>query len=265
MEYCGYDYVKLDKSDGLDKLRYAVVSAVNQNMPVLLSLDNANDNWNIITGYENNGAIIYGFDGYSSYWKDIGSDMNVTKDGYLKNNMYFLDNWFEAVDFVLVVVGKTKPKVNNIDAFKQLIAIIKEENAIYEKNIISIQDERAVNMSEQELEILFSDCMGVVYQQMDTRHKLDCTFKESLAPNMPEAGDIIIKAAETLGGVGTLGFDAFSVLGEGWSVFMKPADFMGEFRKLENRLKMAEMLRKIVDKNLEVCDRIEDIINKLSV
>ena len=90
MEYCGYGYIKLDKSDGKDKLRYAIVSSINQNMPVLLSLNNTNDNWNIITGYNKNGEIIYGFDGYSSYWKDIDNDMNIVKDGYLKNKMYYL-------------------------------------------------------------------------------------------------------------------------------------------------------------------------------
>ncbi|MDF2588973.1 MAG: hypothetical protein K0S41_2814 [Anaerocolumna sp.] len=49
------------------------------------------------------------------------------------------------------------------------------------------------NMSDGELLLLFHDCMGTIYQQMVTRHKLHCTFKESLYPNMPDIGDELSK------------------------------------------------------------------------
>lgn len=263
MEYCGFDYIKLEKYDGKDKLRYAIVSSINQNMPVLLSLDNANDNWNIITGYTHNAEVIYGFDGYNSYWKNIDGDMNVVKDGYLNNKMYYLKNWFEIVDFVVVIVGKVKPKITNKDVFKQLIDVIKEENDIYNKNIIDIQDDRGEDMCESELLILFNDCMGMIYQQMDTRHKLHCTFKESLYPNMPEIGEDLLKIADVLIEIHRLGTELFGILGDCWSVFMNPEKYMKEFRNLEIRIKMSGILKQIVYTNSKACAELDNVISKM--
>ncbi|MDF2541683.1 MAG: transcriptional regulator, AraC family [Herbinix sp.] len=263
MKYCGYDYIKLGKADGKDKLRYAIVSSINQNMPVLLSLDNTNDNWNIITGYNQNAEVIYGFDGYFSYWKNIENDMNVVKDGYLNNKMYFLRNWFDMVDFIVVIVGKTNPHITNKDVFQQLNDIIKEENAIYKQNIIDIQDDRGENMCENELLILFNDCMGMIYQQMDTRHKLHCTFKESLCPNMPDLSKELYRIADIFIKIHSLGTELFGCLGECWSVFMNSDKYMSEFRKPEVRLKMAGILEQIVDTNNIACVELENMISKL--
>lgn len=266
MGYCGYDFIRLNKSDGLDKLRYAIVSSINQNMPILLSIDNTDDNWNIIIGYDDNAHIIYGFDGYFSYWKDIDNDMNVVKDGYLENKMYYLQNWFEIVDFIIVVVGKTKPKVNNINVFKQLIDIIKEENAVYKKNIIDIQDDRAESMDDTELLVLFNDCMGMIYQQMDTRHKLHCTFKDSLRPNMPDIGDELLKTSDTFNSVHRLGTELFGVLGDCWDVFMNHSTvkYMNEFRKPDLRFKMSEILKQIIKINSLACEELEHMIYKMN-
>lgn len=51
----------------------------------------------------------------------------------------------------------------------------------------------------------FIDCMGIIYQQMDTRHKLHCTFKESLYINLPDIGDDILKAADIFIQIHSLG------------------------------------------------------------
>jgi hypothetical protein len=105
--------------------------------------------------------------------------------------------------------------------------------------------------------------MGMIYQQMDTRHKLHCTFKESLHPNMPEIGDELLKTADIFIQIHSLGTELFGILGDCWSVFMNPEKYMKEFRKPEVRLKMSVILKQIVDTNYKACVELENIISKL--
>ena len=104
----------------------------------------------------------------------------------------------------------------------------------------------------------------MIYQQMDTRHKLHETFKQSLFLNMPEVGDELLVTANFFIEVHRLGTELFGVLGDCWPVFMHPENYMSEFKTPELRLKMTEILRQIVETNIKVCEEIENIISAVN-
>lgn len=179
MGYIGYEYKILSTEAGKDQLKQEIIKSLINNIPVLMSLKNTSENWCIITGYDQSCDMLYGYDGMLEYWKDINNDMMQIKDGYLDNKLFYWINWYDDCDNIVFVVGKSNPKYGLDTLLSQLKENIMKDIEICKSSILKIWEDVS-DLDSDRLLKHFYDCTGIIYEQMDTRHKLFCTFMTSV-------------------------------------------------------------------------------------
>ncbi len=95
MNFGNCNYHILNKnSNNEDEFRRQIVETIDHDIPALLEFSDST--WSIITGYDNGGKKLFGYIGYSY-------SSNTQVDGYLENKMFFIENWFEQLNRIIIV------------------------------------------------------------------------------------------------------------------------------------------------------------------
>jgi hypothetical protein len=174
-----YEYAIVDWCEGEQALKERIVASIDQGRPVLIRIADSAENWNLITGYDEAGGVLFGWDGRHSYWWDLSADPSPIKDGYLENRMFYLRDWYRSTGFALIVTGKTRPRIGNQDVFRQLIATIEAEKATFAAIIRNLQKGNVCAMGIGELNALLASSTEILYNQVDARYMASCSFRRT--------------------------------------------------------------------------------------
>jgi hypothetical protein len=263
--FAGYRYEVLTKNDGYETLKNAIVRSVSNDVPILMTFEDNAGLCNLITGYDNKGDTVIGYDGNFTYWRSIIKKELVPKDGYLDNHMFYLSDWFNQVDKVYIITGKNTPTFSLRDALDQLAHNIHQDN----ENFINAARHLIINsvegMSDDEIRNIFETGADLFREQMDTRHKLTLALQTIVRPMTPEKyhEDVVLiyQSLAMAGGPGYRYMDMFEI--NMWDVF--GGIFKDYIRFMENpfvRNELAECLLNAYRNNRNAAIAIENLLLK---
>lgn len=258
MGYAGYLYEIVNQREGEQALKERIVASIDQGRPVLIRIANSAENWNLITGYDEDGDVLFGWDGRHSYWWDLSTDHSPVKDGYLENRMFFLRNWYPYPEFALIVTDKTQPSIGNRDVFRQLVATIEAEKATFAEIIENLLQDDVPAMSTEELNALLASSTQILYNQIDARYMASCTFSTTYRDEAPDKlKPIMSEIAHHFLQIHDLSWEVFSCLGEKVDVFYNPSKYVEMLRKPEVRERMAQLIGQIAEHNRQASELLK--------
>ena len=261
MSYAGYEFDRVDRDAGEQTLRERIVASIDQGRPVPVRIANSAENWDLITGYDDDGAVLFGWDGRDSYWADSSAGRAPEKDGYLADRMFYLRDWYKSTEFALIVTGKTKPRAGNQDVYRRLIAAIEAEKATFDAIVKDLQQEAASTMGIDELNALLAASTGILYNQIDARYMASCSFRTTYYAEAPDGQKpVMSEIARHFLQIHDLSWEVFGALGDKVDVFYHVSQYVEGLRKPEVRKQMAQLIQRISDHNSQAADLLRGIV-----
>ncbi len=104
LTFLGYRYATTDSVEGKEKLRARIVASIDNNIPVLMKSSDSGCLWSIVTGYDQNGDILMGYDGNA--------------------DLFSSDNWFDAFASAIFFEKGMKPVMSANKAISRMISVL---------------------------------------------------------------------------------------------------------------------------------------------
>lgn len=124
----GFTYRTLDKTNGENELFQLITVSIQQDRPVLMKLDDGPE-WCVVIGFDLKTGAIYGLDARNHHIRTS----NHEKRSYTEDGLFVLTDWFEDLQKVVIVTGKTE-KFNFSDIIERIVMRLK----LYDGGIKSI-------------------------------------------------------------------------------------------------------------------------------
>lgn len=253
MNYAGYACQTFTHNDPEDAVRHSIIASIDNGIPVIIRTSRGN--CNIIAGYGEDGAVLYGFNGYGTY---LGALDEPT--GYTDGNMFYTRDWFRSLSAAFVVTGRTQPMASNNDVFRRLIAILQSQrsegsgNALFR---ILEDDSLFARMSPDELRRIYDFTNGLIGYLAEARcfvHEAFATaFLNSITdPAVRDTGYEISELCLNSHDTAWIPWRAIGAWDEG--------DHTGRLRDAEIRRGVIAGLKKIIHNDTQVRGKLEQCV-----
>jgi hypothetical protein len=103
--------------------REAIVGSIDRGVPVLAR--SVAGDWLIVTGYDDGGGTLIGWDGAHTYWGPPA----IAPDRSLENGMFATASWPETFSRCVVVEGRTAPQTASRAVIAHLVAVMDEQRS----------------------------------------------------------------------------------------------------------------------------------------
>lgn len=136
MDFLSLNYHLLTKRNIKNTVFNEIKESINKNIPVIVRFGAGN--YNLIVGYEDEGQVLFGYDGNDTYNTPIITTSGYNPKGYTEDNMFYIEDWFKCIDVVVIVEGKKKRivkyKYRNI--LDNITNIIDSQKDIYGQELV---------------------------------------------------------------------------------------------------------------------------------
>ena len=218
-DYAGYDFEELMPFTGHSKeiVFEKIKNSIDKNIPVLALFAKIYQ-WVLVTGYDERGDILYGFDGSQGYW---GETPELKPSGYDENGLFILPDWYEKLTHAFVITGKKDTAITIQDVFKRGIKIMEsmKEQKYYSHTVdFMLNDATFDHLNDEELLKMRDRISGWIGQPIDQRAMLGSAI------NLLKAGKEPSKETVAWGEANRLCWTIHDVL---WIAWRGLGEFMG--------------------------------------
>lgn len=155
MRFLGYNYRILRKDGQEASIQGEIVASLERGVPVIVRFGPGN--YTLAIGYEENGAVLYGYDGKGGYNEIDYASLSARPEKYLNGTVYVYREWQNPMDMVILVDEKNENPMQLRDIAQVNIDIIsRQHEAGYKTRLLQLFRDGAIEHdSEEQLEHLY--------------------------------------------------------------------------------------------------------------
>lgn len=258
MSFAGLSY-RLSEDESEENLRREVVDSIDNHLPVL-AYNVFGADWSIVTGYEDDGAALYG---RYSPWDDPGGGPGA-KD---ENGVFSKADWRHPGIRLLRITGKRNPEPDFADLFRYLAGVIRKPGtrdcvsglAAYDACVAALSDDAFFrDAGEEELRKCYFFVHALIGALAEGRCFASFAFLNGFCGRIEGTCQITMMKA-----IGAYFMDTHNKCWGAWAAMgenhiCKPEVYAENFRNSEVRDKVAEFIAEFKKNDVMVMQLLED-------